>query len=78
MPELPEVETIKRVIEPQIQGLMIERVITTAIRLFTGLRSGGKALSEMRGNTLPHHSWRQGKRILPCLPKEVIKIGAFH
>lgn len=34
MPELPEVETIKRVIEPQIQGLTIERVITTAIRLF--------------------------------------------
>ena len=26
MPELPEVETIKRVIEPQIQGLMIENV----------------------------------------------------
>lgn len=27
MPELPEVETIKRVIEPQIQGLTIENVI---------------------------------------------------
>ena len=27
MPELPEVETIKRVIEPQIQGLIIEKVI---------------------------------------------------
>ncbi|MCM1156837.1 MAG: bifunctional DNA-formamidopyrimidine glycosylase/DNA-(apurinic or apyrimidinic site) lyase [Roseburia sp.] len=26
MPELPEVETIKRVIEPQIQGLTIERI----------------------------------------------------
>lgn len=26
MPELPEVETIKRVIEPQIQGLMIDKV----------------------------------------------------
>lgn len=26
MPELPEVETIKRIIEPQIQGLRIERV----------------------------------------------------
>ncbi len=26
MPELPEVETIKRVIEPQIQGLTIENV----------------------------------------------------
>ena len=26
MPELPEVETIKRVIEPQIQGLMIGKV----------------------------------------------------
>lgn len=26
MPELPEVETIKRVIEPQIQGLFIEKV----------------------------------------------------
>lgn len=26
MPELPEVETIKRVIEPQIQGLTVERV----------------------------------------------------
>ncbi len=26
MPELPEVETIKRVIEPQIRGLVIERV----------------------------------------------------
>lgn len=27
MPELPEVETVKRVIEPQIQGLKIENVI---------------------------------------------------
>ena len=27
MPELPEVETIKRVIGPQIQGLIIEKVI---------------------------------------------------
>lgn len=27
MPELPEVETIKRVIEPQMQGLIIEKVI---------------------------------------------------
>ena len=26
MPELPEVETIKRVIEPQIQGRMITKV----------------------------------------------------
>lgn len=26
MPELPEVETIKRVIEPQIQGLVIKKV----------------------------------------------------
>lgn len=26
MPELPEVETIKRVIEPQIQGCMITKV----------------------------------------------------
>lgn len=26
MPELPEVETVKRVIEPQIQGLMIDKV----------------------------------------------------
>lgn len=27
MPELPEVETIKNVIEPQIEGLTIEKVI---------------------------------------------------
>ncbi len=27
MPELPEVETIRRVIEPQIQGLTIEQVL---------------------------------------------------
>ena len=27
MPELPEVETIKRVLEPQIQGLTIEKVL---------------------------------------------------
>lgn len=26
MPELPEVETIKSIIEPQIQGLTIEKV----------------------------------------------------
>ena len=26
MPELPEVETIKRVLEPQIKGLTIEKV----------------------------------------------------
>ena len=26
MPELPEVETIKRVLEPQLRGLQIERV----------------------------------------------------
>ena len=27
MPELPEIETIKSVIEPQIQGLTIENVL---------------------------------------------------
>lgn len=27
MPELPEVETVKRIIEPQIQGLTVEKVI---------------------------------------------------
>ena len=26
MPELPEIETIKRVVEPQIKGLVIEQV----------------------------------------------------
>ncbi len=27
MPELPEVETIKRIIEPQLQGRLIEEVL---------------------------------------------------
>lgn len=27
MPELPEVEAVRRVIEPQIQGLAIEQII---------------------------------------------------
>ena len=27
MPELPEIEAVKRVLEPQIQGLVIENII---------------------------------------------------
>ena len=29
MPELPEIETIKNVVEPQIQGLTIENVLVS-------------------------------------------------
>lgn len=32
MPELPEVETIKRVIEPQIKGLVIEQITVSVLK----------------------------------------------
>lgn len=33
-------------------------------------------MSEMQGNALPHCSWRQGKRLLPCLPEGFIMLKA--
>lgn len=33
MPELPEIETIKNVIKPQIQGLIIKKLLSIARRL---------------------------------------------
>ena len=55
MPELPEVETIKRVIEPQIQGLVIEKA---AVRrpgkfLVIHLENSDRIILHLRNDGLP-------------------------
>ena len=54
MPELPEVETIKRVIEPQIQGMMIKNVMVSRTEVVAHpaadefcLRLAGQTISNM-------------------------------
>ncbi|MCM1124745.1 MAG: hypothetical protein NC416_19390 [Eubacterium sp.] len=55
MPELPEAETIKRVIEPQIQGLFIEKVTV-------------KRLEEKHTHILTSVEW---ERIAAAIPERL-------
>lgn len=59
MPELPEVETIKRVIEPQIQGLMIKNVLVRRPEV-TAYPAAGEFCRRLTGQTISHMT-RRGK-----------------
>ena len=59
MPELPEVETIKRVIEPQIQGLMIENVTVKRPEV-TSYPTADEFCKLLTGQTVSHMT-RRGK-----------------
>lgn len=43
---------------------------------YTDIRKRRQTLSEVRGNILPYCGWRQGKCLLPCLPKGLIMLNA--
>ena len=62
MPELPEVETIKRVIEPQIQGLMIERVMVRRPEVIA-YPSEDEFCRLLTGQTISHVT-RRGKFLI--------------
>lgn len=59
MPELPEVETIKRVIEPQIQGLMIDKVNVKRPEV-VAYPAADKFCGLLTGQTISHMT-RRGK-----------------
>lgn len=59
MPELPEVETIKRVIEPQIQGLTIQHVTVKRPEV-TAYPAAREFCGRLRGQTISHMT-RRGK-----------------
>ena len=59
MPELPEVETIKRVIEPQIQGLIIESVTVKRPEV-TAYPAADEFCKRLAGQTVSHMT-RRGK-----------------
>ena len=59
MPELPEIETIKRVIEPQIQGLMIDKVNVKRPEV-VAYPAADKFCGLLTGQTISHMT-RRGK-----------------
>lgn len=59
MPELPEVETIKRVIEPQIQGLMIDKVNVKRPEV-VAYPAADEFCGRLTGQTISHMT-RRGK-----------------
>lgn len=59
MPELPEVETIKRVIEPQIQGLTIQHVTVKRPEV-TAYPAAREFCGRLTGQTISHLT-RRGK-----------------
>lgn len=62
MPELPEVETIKRVIEPQIQGLVIAQVTVNRPEVVAH-PAADDFCSRLSGQTVSHMT-RQGKFLM--------------
>lgn len=62
MPELPEVETIKRVIEPQIQGLIIEKVIVKRPEVIAN-PAAEEFCRLLTGQTISHMT-RRGKFLI--------------
>lgn len=59
MPELPEVETIKRVIEPQIQGCLIEKVTVKRPEV-VAYPTADEFCNRLTGQTISHMT-RRGK-----------------
>lgn len=65
MPELPEVETIKRVIEPQIQGHLIEAVTVKRAEV-VAYPAADEFCGRLTGQTVSHME-RRGKFLMICL-----------
>ena len=57
MPELPEVETIKRVIEPQIQGLTVTKVTVKRPEV-TAYPGADEFCRRITGQTISHMARR--------------------
>lgn len=62
MPELPEVETVKRVIEPQIQGLMIDKVTVKHPKVVS-YPAADEFCRLLAGQTISHMT-RRGKFLM--------------
>lgn len=62
MPELPEVETVKRVLEPQIQGLTITKVTVKRPEI-TAYPNAGEFCRLVTGQTISHME-RRGKFLI--------------
>ena len=65
MPELPEVEAIKRVVEPQIQGMMIESVLVNRPEVIAH-PAADIFRSRLTGQTISHMG-RRGKYLMIVL-----------
>ena len=65
MPELPEVETIKSIIEPQIQGLTIENVTVSRPEVIAH-PTANAFCSSLTGQTISHME-RRGKFLIIAL-----------
>lgn len=65
MPELPEIETIKRVIEPQVQGLIIENVTVNRPEVIA-YPTATAFCDLLRGQTISHME-RRGKFLIFAL-----------
>ncbi len=59
MPELPEVETIKSMIEPQLQGLTIENVTVSRPEVIA-YPAASTFCSSLTGQTISHMERRIG------------------
>ncbi len=66
MPELPEVETIARTLEPLIQGAVIEQADLLLARTLDVAGSGSLPLQLLQGRRISHVT-RRGKLVLVCL-----------
>ena len=84
MPELPEIETIKSVVAPQIQGLAIENVLVNRPEVIAHPTADEfcEDVTELPVNKrsgLPQHSVsasvRSRRRTLPELRKYIVSYG---
>ncbi|MCM1267294.1 MAG: bifunctional DNA-formamidopyrimidine glycosylase/DNA-(apurinic or apyrimidinic site) lyase [Bacteroidales bacterium] len=68
MPELPEVETVKRVIEPQIKGRLIEKVTVKRPEV-VAYPAADEFCGQLAGQTVSRME-RRGKFLMICLHEE--------
>lgn len=68
MPELPEVETIKNVIEPQIKGLVIENITVNRPEVVAH-PTAEEFCTQLTGQTISHMT-RRGKFLIIHLKNE--------
>lgn len=62
MPELPEVETVRKVLEPQIQGLTITKVAVRRTEVIA-YPTADQFCSRLKGQTFSHMT-RRGKFLI--------------